>query len=749
MLLFSILSLLFSNAVTTRRDLSILFNRNAMIALTYCILHHIMSLAIISKGVVGLHGGLLQITNITQIFQIFLFFISIFILLLTSFQPGKVLVNEYPSGANEIFNTFYSTKLFNKMGEHLKIIEYPLILLFIISGAVFVMSTNDLVSIFLSIELQSYGLYILSTIYRNSELSTTGGLMYFLLGGLSSCFILLGSALLYSNSGTTSLDGLYVINSISSDVNYNITSWYKSYYLNFSLLIFSIGFLFKVGAAPFHFWSPAKGFGKSFFWVKFTNFGKTLELMVPSCNWKVTSKWTNYSYKVISQKNLEKEVGNRGSKSDMLSGKEQRVYVNLPAVFSPGLRCTLRGFERNLIIKIPSKQIIRLRWIITGEVIIQSQLFSTLNTTRGGEASPPTSRLAAALSDGSSNTDNKFIVLPWFITGFADAEGCFTIIVRKTSTQTLGWKVEANFIINLHKRDVELLKYIQTYFGGVGRISKERNGCIDFTISSPNQIITQVISHFDKYPLITQKRADYLLFKEAVMIMKRGEHLTVSGLQAIINLRATINKGLTPALIEAFPETVAVPRPPLPGGGVVHPELPPSHSLMGWRVGPQVENKNVQSIDPQWVAGFTSGDGSFIVSIRDLKPSQTPPTSQLACAAMLVEREAYGRVSLTFTLIQHSRDELLMKSLVDYFGSGKAYTYKSYTEFKCRSFADIFEKVIPFFQKYPILGVKSLDFADWCKVAKLINNKAHLTKEGFKNIKKIRAGMNKGRIKNF
>jgi len=47
------------------------------------------------------------------------------------------------------------------------------------------MSTNDLISIFLAIELQSYGLYLLSTIYRNSEFSTTGGLIYFLLGGLS------------------------------------------------------------------------------------------------------------------------------------------------------------------------------------------------------------------------------------------------------------------------------------------------------------------------------------------------------------------------------------------------------------------------------------------------------------------------------------------------------------------------------------------------------------------------------------
>jgi len=63
-------------------------------------------------------------------------------------------------------------------------------------------------------------LYLLSTIYRNSELSTTGGLIYFLLGGLSSCFILLGTSLLYANSGTTNMDSLYVITSISDLNNY-------------------------------------------------------------------------------------------------------------------------------------------------------------------------------------------------------------------------------------------------------------------------------------------------------------------------------------------------------------------------------------------------------------------------------------------------------------------------------------------------------------------------------------------------
>ena len=88
MIIMTILSLLLSNTVTLRRDISILFNRIVIIALIYCILHDTMSLSIISKGV-GLHGGLLHITNITKIFQIFIFLISILILQLTSFDPIK------------------------------------------------------------------------------------------------------------------------------------------------------------------------------------------------------------------------------------------------------------------------------------------------------------------------------------------------------------------------------------------------------------------------------------------------------------------------------------------------------------------------------------------------------------------------------------------------------------------------------------------------------------------------------------
>ncbi len=87
MVILSILCLLFSNAVTMRRDMSILFNRIAIIALVYCFLHDVVSLSFINKGI-GLHGDLLHVTNITQIFHIFVFIVSILILQLTSFFPA-------------------------------------------------------------------------------------------------------------------------------------------------------------------------------------------------------------------------------------------------------------------------------------------------------------------------------------------------------------------------------------------------------------------------------------------------------------------------------------------------------------------------------------------------------------------------------------------------------------------------------------------------------------------------------------
>jgi NADH-ubiquinone oxidoreductase chain 2 len=138
------------------------------------------------------------------------------ILGINSFLPGEAIKRKFLKISNENLTIFL-----NKMSDQYRIIEYPLIVMFCLTGAIFLMSSYDIVSIFLALELQSYGLYLISSIYRNSESSISAGLTYFLLGGLSSCIILLGIALLYINTGTTNLENIYILNSVSNAYSSN------------------------------------------------------------------------------------------------------------------------------------------------------------------------------------------------------------------------------------------------------------------------------------------------------------------------------------------------------------------------------------------------------------------------------------------------------------------------------------------------------------------------------------------------
>lgn len=113
----------------------------------------------------------------------------------------------------------------------------------------------------------------------------------------------------------------------------------------------------------------------------------------------------------------------------------------------------------------------------------------------------------------------------------------------------------------MHVKDLELLKLIQNHFGGVGLIVKQAERLVSYQVSSVKDISSVIIPHFDKYPLITKKMEDFILFREAVDIVKKGEHLYSVGLQKIVNIRASINLGLPYVLKEAFPGTVPVERP--------------------------------------------------------------------------------------------------------------------------------------------------------------------------------------------
>ncbi len=102
---------------------------------------------------------------------------------------------------------------------------------------------------------------------------------------------------------------------------------------------------------------------------------------------------------------------------------------------------------------------------------------------------------------------------------------------------------------------------------------------------------------------------------------------------------------------------------------------------------------------------------------------------------------------LKFQVTQHARDEKLMKSLNSYFRCGyvEKYTTGPYIDYTVSKFSDIQYKIIPFFNKNKIVGTKYLDFKDWCKIARIMQNKTHLTYKGLNKIFFIKAGMNKGR----
>nr|QCI56457.1 hypothetical protein [Hypsizygus marmoreus] len=373
--------------------------------------------------------------------------------------------------------------------------------------------------------------------------------------------------------------------------------------------------------------------------IKLPNSGDTLKLLVPNCSWKTISGWTNLSGMVTSQKISENEMGYRGSKSDfnskVKSVKEQRVDGSWCINRFLHLRYTLMGFERNYQVKILSKQ-------------LKVKNFSTLTT---------------------SSPSN-----PLFWTGLIDAEGSFSIIIDRNKIRKLGWRVQSKFQIGLHKRDYNLLILLQKYLKGIGTIHIDSNrNRVNYSVDS-NKDLTILINHFDKYPLLTQKGADFILFKEVVKLFKNKHHLTLPqgvGLKQIINIKASMNLGLSDMLKSEFYDFIPTPY------GIDRPTI------------------NTQIIpEANWISGFVSGEGTFYALI-------TQSTNKIG-----------SRVQLRFRIVQHERDIKLMENIIKYLGAGKIYKYPN-TPAVCLSivkFSDLSNIIIPLFNQNPIFGVKLEDY---------------------------------------
>lgn len=162
---------------------------------------------------------------------------------------------------------------------------------------------------------------------------------------------------------------------------------------------------------------------------------------------------------------------------------------------------------------------------------------------------------------------------PWFVTGFSDGEATFTISIAKDNRERKTrrrldqnkdreiFSVHPSFAISLNIKDETLVNSLQSHFG-VGRIKRDpSHNAIVFYVNSVEELSTVIIPFFDKYPLITQKRSDFLLFKKAVALIQEGAHLTSEGLAKIVGIKASMNKGLSDKLAASFPTVVPEIRP--------------------------------------------------------------------------------------------------------------------------------------------------------------------------------------------
>ena len=136
---------------------------------------------------------------------------------------------------------------------------------------------------------------------------------------------------------------------------------------------------------------------------------------------------------------------------------------------------------------------------------------------------------------------------PYWLVGFTDGEGCFSVSIFKNKTLKSGYQVFPEFVLTQGAKSLETLEKIQDFFG-CGRIyenkryDNHRESLYRYCVRNKIDLIQKICPFFDKYPLETAKINDYLLFKQILGIIEKGEHLTNDGFKRIQSISSRMNR---------------------------------------------------------------------------------------------------------------------------------------------------------------------------------------------------------------
>jgi hypothetical protein len=240
------------------------------------------------------------------------------------------------------------------------------------------------------------------------------------------------------------------------------------------------------------------------------------------------------------------------------------------------------------------------------------------------------------------------------VSGLVDAEGSFGVNVVRKETSKIGYSVLIYFEIALNKKDRQLLETIKQVLGVEKDLYYNKNDdTLKLKLSNLDELINNVMPHFNKYPLFTQKRVDFLLMCKVLEIVQEKRHLTIEGLNEILSIKAAMNLGLSDKLKNEFLTIKPLTRLTVETG---------------------IPNKD-------WLAGFMEGESCFYVSVYN------SPKSKLKYAVQLV-----------FKITQHARDVVLLENIFKLLKCGRVEPRKSGDayDFAVTSFKEFKEYMIPY-----------------------------------------------------
>lgn len=271
---------------------------------------------------------------------------------------------------------------------------------------------------------------------------------------------------------------------------------------------------------------------------------------------------------------------------------------------------------------------------------------------------------------------------PWYITGFVNTDGCFSVHIEKDKATRFGYRIKPVFSITQHQNSKHVLEAIQEYFQ-CGKCILQHRSCLNYRVTNREHLRKYILPHFQCYPLKSEKFRQFVVWSHILDLVEKKIHWSCEGfLQILEILHETTSSQKRRDRLDDIINQI---RPPF----MVHRQKIDVPSLFS-----DSFQRTQEEWTPDFVTGLIDGDGCFSVSTRKS-----------------------GRIDVSFSFVQSRESQDLVFGLHAYFQRGNVYyptkTTIRYTLWKAQ---DLFEIFSLHFETSPLHTKKR---HAWLRVSKI------------------------------